>query len=164
MSRKTVSALPAALASATTIALVLTVVDFKKITYTASVNTIDVCTDLGKPKVFADADSAIKLIAGIVQGVTNFTVSVTNPSGLEPGLKLGDPIAVKAQKLAKATAQVLTLTSNKTDADARVAAAKAANWDVGNALEVATYNELVAVQTTINEALVEAQARKTANT
>jgi hypothetical protein len=164
MSRKTISALPAALATATAIAVILTIVDASKIAYTCAVNGIDVCNDNGKVKVFQDADAAIRLIAGMTQGVADFTVSVTNPGLLQPTLKLGDPIAEKAKKLAKATAQVLNLTDYKTMADASVAQAVASGWNTGNALERSEHARLVLVQSTIADALAEAQQRKTANT
>lgn len=164
MSRKTLSALPAALAAATAVALVLTIADAKKINYTAQVNGIDICTDAGVTKVFMDADSAIKLVASMTQGVTDFKVSISNGALLQPAQKLGDPIAEKARKLAKATAQVATLTANKTAADARVAQAVSNGWNNGNALERAEHAYLVSIATTLADDLIEAQGRKTANT
>lgn len=84
---------------------------------------VDVCDDMGKPRVFKNIDDFLKAAAkvSLVTGLSAITYTVTNVGALEPAVFTGDIIARSNRIIAGYEKQVTALTADSLTAAAGIA-------------------------------------------
>lgn len=135
------------------IAITLSVVDFKRLTFTANVtaggSSFDVCDDNGKVRVFGSVDNVLSWIRGAYQDVTGIAIGFASVAGLSntfvpPASALAEANKVKASF----TKLKAGLTDNKLAVATKISQAVASGWNAPNAHPAlqANYAELIEQQ------------------
>ena len=141
-----------------TVALALSVVDFKRLTFTAKVtaggSSFDVCDDNGKIRVFSSVDNVLSWLKGAYQDITNISISFTSVEGLSNSFVPPSNALAEANKVKAAFVKLKSgLTDNKLNVTTQVAQAVASGWDLPTAHPALQAN---------HAELVERQAAQTA--
>lgn len=138
------------------IAIELSIVDYKNLRFTAKITAggapYDVCDDNGKIKVFGNVDNVLAWLKGAYLDVTSVSVSFTSVTGLtKTFVAPTSPLAAATAEKNSFTALKAGLQDNKTAAAARVAQAEASGWNLGTAHPAlqANYAELLEQQTAV---------------
>ena len=142
-----------------TVALALSVVDFKRLTFTAKVtaggSSFDVCDDNGKIRVFSNVDNVLSWLKGAYLDITNISIGFTSVTGLSNSFVPPANALVEANKVKAAFVKLKSgLTDNKLNVTTQIAQAVASGWHLPAAHPAlqANYAELVerqAAQTAI---------------
>ena len=140
------------------VALALSVVDFKRLTFTANVtaggSSFDVCDDNGKIRVFSSVDNVLSWLKGAYQDITNISISFTSVEGLSNSFVPPSNALAEANKVKAAFVKLKSgLTDNKLNVTTQVAQAVASGWDLPTAHPALQAN---------HAELVERQAAQTA--
>lgn len=138
------------------IAIELSIVDFKNLRFTAKITAggspYEVCDDNGKVKVFGNVDNVLAWLKGAYVDVTNVSISFTSVTGLtKTFVPPTSPLAAATAEKNSFTALKAGLQDNKTAAAARVAQAEASGWNLGTAHPAlqANYAELLEQQNAV---------------
>lgn len=143
------------------VVLALTVVDFKRLTFTANVtaggSSFDVCDDNGKIRVFGSVDNVISWLKGAYQDMTSLTINFTSVAGLTNTFVPPANALAEANKVKAAFVKLKSgLTDNKALVATQLAQAVASGWDLGTAHPALQANHVELVERQAAQTAIEA--------
>jgi hypothetical protein len=152
MARKTESMLTAA----STLALALSVVDKKKLTFTAKVGADDLCDFTGKVKKYRDVDTVVNALLKANPSMDEVVVTIDTEGVRVPKIP-SDPVAAATAEKLRLTSQKTAVTATRAKLTGQLTAIAA--YASGNPSQVLYFNELTLQKTTCDALVADIDAK-----